>query len=212
MQMYDGAYPPAHPPAWPVVAGYLGGNTPHAWSAPDWAHQPARYRLPIWVRSNPGGVVVANDVSAAVAAAQKVGAPRGCTIALDFETAVNAAYVMAFERAMTTAGYVTMLYGSASTVVHNPKPNGGYWMAAWTGTPHFLTGSAATQYTNGAKHPEYDSSLISTTVKLWDTKPPAKPPTPPAPPSDAAARAAARARVAAAMSSLTIAVDQLAAA
>ena len=178
--MYDAAYPPAHPPAWPVAAGYLGGNTPHVWSLVEWQHQPARYRLPIWVRSNPDAVNDAADAAAAAKAAKALGVPHGATIALDFETTVNAPYVQTFDETLKAAGYRVMLYGSASSVRHNPEPSGGYWVANWTGTAHMDAGAAATQWTNGTG---YDSSLISSAVPLWDTRPPA--PTPPPPPGPA---------------------------
>lgn len=167
-QMYDAAYPPAHPPAWPVVAGYLGGNTPHVWTLAEWQHQPARYRLPIWVRSNPQTVNADSDAAAAVAAAKRLGVPHGATIALDFETAVNASYVHTFDHVLGVAGYHVMLYGSASSVRNNPAPGGGYWVAQWTGHPFMENGASATQWANG---PSYDSSLISTSVPLWDTHP-----------------------------------------
>jgi hypothetical protein len=171
--MYDAAYPPGHPPAWPVVAGYLGGNTPHVWSATEWAHQPARYRLPIWVRSQPGSVDPARDAAAAVSAAAKLGVPHGATIALDFETAVNGSYVKAFDKVLQAAGHGVILYGSADTVRSNPTPSRGYWEARWTGTPHQETGAYATQYSNGQA---YDSSVIDLAkVPLWDSHPPAPP-------------------------------------
>lgn len=178
--MYDAAWPPGHPPAWPVVAGYLGGDTPHVWSAAEWDHQPARYRLPIWVRDNPGAASVSADSAAAVTACHKLGVPRGATIALDFETAVNAAYVTAFDHVLTAAGYGVMLYGSLSTVRQNPAPSRGYWVADWTGTPHLVSGAAATQYAGSkAVGGAYDSSVIATTVPLWDTHPAPHPPPPP---------------------------------
>lgn len=52
-RMYDAAYPPANPPHWDAAAGYIGGDTPHVWSAAEWRAQPVRYWLPIYVRSNP---------------------------------------------------------------------------------------------------------------------------------------------------------------
>lgn len=169
MQMYDAAYPPAHPPAWPVVAGYLGGNTPHVWSASEWAHQPARYRLPIWVRNNPGAVDAARDAAAAVSAAGRLAVPRGATIALDYETAVSADYVRAFDKVLSAAGYGVILYGSAATVRHNPSPSRGFWVAHWTGSPHQETGAGATQYDSGSS---YDSSVVDAAkVPLWDTHP-----------------------------------------
>lgn len=177
--MYDAAYPPGHPPRWPVVAGYLGGDTPHVWHLAEWEHQPARYRLPIWVRSNPGAVNVAHDAAACLTAAHAVGVPHGATVALDFESAVNADYVRGFERVLLADGYGTLLYGSASTVRRNPQPNRGYWAAHWTGAAHMEPDAAATQYTNGAA---YDASLISSRVPLWDSHaghaaPPAAPAT-----------------------------------
>lgn len=181
--MYDAAYPPGHPPAWPVVAGYLGGDTPHVWSLAEWEHQPARYRLPIWVRSNPDRVNADDDAAAAVRAAKAVGVPHGATIALDFETAVNGAYVGVFDRVMTAAGYRVMLYGSASTVRNNRRPSGGYWVADWTGHAHMDVGAEATQWTNGSA---YDSSLILSSVPLWDSRPPAPAPAPRPAPSPAA--------------------------
>lgn len=174
-QMYDAAYPPAHPPAYPVVAGYLGGDTPHVWTLAEWSHQPARFRLPIWVRSNPGQVDPHTDAVHALAAAHLLGVPHGSTIALDFETAIDAAYVKTFDQVLGDAGYKVMLYGSASSVRHNPQPSGGYWVANWTGTPHLETGAVATQWTNGSG---YDSSLIVSTVPLWDSHPPAPAPAP----------------------------------
>src|SRR5271154_3621691 len=49
------------------VAGYIGGDTPHTWTSFEWAAQKARYRLPVYVRSNPPGPGADVDVSAAVA-------------------------------------------------------------------------------------------------------------------------------------------------
>ncbi len=53
-RMWDAAFPPASPPKWEAVAGYIGGNTPHVWTDQEWARQQARWRLPIFTRSHDG--------------------------------------------------------------------------------------------------------------------------------------------------------------
>src|SRR6266498_2611689 len=53
-RMFDAAYPPTSPPNWEAVAFYLGGNTPHVWTDSEIERQPARWRLPIFVRSHDG--------------------------------------------------------------------------------------------------------------------------------------------------------------
>ena len=56
LRFYDAAYPPAKPPAADGVCIYIGGDTPHVWTLAEIEAQPARYRLPIFVRSNPAGI------------------------------------------------------------------------------------------------------------------------------------------------------------
>src|SRR5579863_3052451 len=86
---YDAAYPPSSPPkaSNEVVMGYLGGDTPHVWSLAEWNSQPARYRVGIWTRSNPGGYNGTSEAQEAVAKWKSLGAPAGSMIALDLETA-----------------------------------------------------------------------------------------------------------------------------
>ena len=55
LTFYDAAWPPARPPVADGCCIYIGGDTPHVWSLADIASQRARYRLPIFVRSNPPG-------------------------------------------------------------------------------------------------------------------------------------------------------------
>jgi hypothetical protein len=167
--MYDASYPPPAPPAgWQVVAGYLGGDTPHVWSPAEWASQPARYRLGIWTRDDPAGYDAAAEARAALAAWQALGAPAGSTIALDFEAAVDGAYVQLFDATLVGAGYRLLLYGQQSTVLANPQPSAGYWVADWTGTaPTSLPSNyGALQY---ASYNDYDASVVADTLPLWDT-------------------------------------------
>lgn len=167
--MYDAIVPNAGPSGWPVAAGYIpGGDAYRGWTDQDWRAEKARYRLPIWVRSNPRDSVEGiNEGHAAVAWAIRHGQPKGTTIALDLELAVHPAYVNAFNVTLFQAGYLTMAYGSLSTIFGNPHTHGGYWVAHYTGVAHMENGADATQYAN---HGAYDASLIKDSVPLWDTQ------------------------------------------
>jgi hypothetical protein len=73
MLIADSAYPQAsYPASWngqPIVGWgfYIGGNTPHRWSAAEVAVLKAHYRylLPIYTCSNPGSRNAAADAAAA---------------------------------------------------------------------------------------------------------------------------------------------------
>src|SRR6266498_800236 len=168
-RMFDAAYPPTSPPKWEAVAGYIGGNTPHVWTNAEWAAQPARWRLPIFVRSHDGDPLA--DAHASIVWLVRHEVPRGVTLALDYETRVDAAYLAAFDRAVTDAGWRVMVYGTRRTVLQNPKPSGGYWDAEWTNVPHLNAGSAATQYGGDTTLGQpYDASLVADSTPLWDTQ------------------------------------------
>ena len=168
-RMFDAAFPPSAPPRWEVVAGYCGGNTPHVWTDQEWAAQPARYRLPIFTRSHDGDPNT--DATHAVAWLRQHGVPPGCCVALDYETRIDAGYLGVFDWVVTQAGYLTLLYGTRRTVLQNPRPSGGYWVAEWTGTPHLYPGSAATQWSgSGPFGGAYDPNLVADSTPLWDTQ------------------------------------------
>jgi hypothetical protein len=97
-----------------------------------------------------------------------MGYAKGDTCALDYETAENDPYLAAFDSALVKAGYKTLLYGSESTVLHNNKPSGGYWVAVWNDSPTLQPGWAAHQYANKGA---FDLSVISDTVQLHGGKP-----------------------------------------
>jgi len=166
---WDAAFPPTSPPKWEAVAGYIGGNTPHVWTDQEWARQPARWRLPIFVRSHDGDPLADAHASIVWLVSHKV--PRGVTLALDYETRVDATYLAVFDRAVTDAGWRVMVYGSRDFVLRNPKPSGGYWVADYTGSPHLYPGSAATQWSgSGPFGGAYDPNLVADSTPLWDTK------------------------------------------
>src|SRR5258708_34543951 len=51
----DASTPPNVIPQSDVVAFYIGGDTPHVWTDAQISAVHDRWRLPIWVRSNPNG-------------------------------------------------------------------------------------------------------------------------------------------------------------
>lgn len=166
---YDAAFPPASPPPTDVVAFYIGGDTPHVWTAEEIAAQKARYRLPIWVRSNPQNVIVENDVTACVAALKAIGAPRGTCVVLDLETAVAVDYCNAFGWELNANGYSVLPYGSPSTLFKNPRLDG-YWVAGQPSAPSpWPPGLIGVQLLQQGPNGAWDNDLFVDTLSLWDT-------------------------------------------
>jgi hypothetical protein len=165
------------------VAFYAGGDTPHIWTPAEVGARPERYRLPVWVRSNPQGTTQAlADATELLHALPRYGTPAGILIALDSETSADPAYVRAFVEAVNRGGHKVIDYGSESRVHGNDNPDGLYWGADWTSVPHLHSGDGATQYVSFSG---YDLSLMSSALPFWDAHPPAKPVPPPQSAADA---------------------------
>jgi hypothetical protein len=175
LTFYDAAYPPASSPVTDGVCFYIGGDTPHVWTKAEVSAQKARYRLPVFVRSNPESASATKDVTEAVTQLHAIGAPAGILVAWDLESAVDAAYIAAVYRSVKPVGYRLIVYGSQSTVLGNDSPGDLYWGADWTGKAHLHSGDAVTQYVSFS---EYDESLALSSLPFWDTQQPTvKPPT-----------------------------------
>lgn len=169
----DAAYPPRQVPSGVTgICGYIGGDTPHVWTAADWASQKARYRLPVYTRSNPPGPGAQADVAEAVAQLGHIGCPKGKLVAWDMETAADAAYIKGVYGDLSAAGWKVIVYGSESSVLGNDNPDGLYWAADWTNVPHMAGRSQITQYVSFAS---YDLSEAESALPFWDTAPPAPP-------------------------------------
>ena len=172
LKFYDASSPPVPPPeGFDGVCFYGGGDTPHVWTPAEVEAQPARYRLPVFVRSDPDEADAASDVVAFLAYLEWVGAPRGCLVALDSETSIDPAYVAAFVDGMQRGGYVTEDYGSQSTVAGNHARL--VWGADWDGKPELAPGDVMTQYWALAS---IDEDVALASLPFWDTQAP-----PPAP-------------------------------
>ena len=181
LTFYDSAFPPAVPPPTDGVCIYIGGDTIHVWTPEEIGMQPARYRLPVFVRSNPLGIAgVAPDVNAALTHLAAIKAPRGILVAFDLETAADKTYIAGIYTGLLAAGYQLIVYGSQSTVMGNDNPDGLYFGADWTNQPHLAHGNVMTQWVSFSG---YDLDLAESTLPFWDTQ--AKPPRPPVNPKPA---------------------------
>lgn len=167
--MIDFSIPVSPPPVvTDIVLIYSGGDTPHVFTGAEIEAQPASCRLPCWVRSNPVNAVQAgSDAALFVAWLNEFKVPRGVSVVLDLETAVNAEYVDAFNLALRTAGYKVIKYGSLDYIFRNPKTDGGTFVADPTGIDHMVNEGdcVATQWKFAGS---YDLSTVLGTVPLWE--------------------------------------------
>jgi Putative peptidoglycan binding domain len=179
LTFYDAEVPPADPPETDGVAFYIGGDAAHVWSKEEVSAQKARYRLPVFVRSNPVAENAAADVREAVQELDALSAPSGVLVAWDVETAADPEYISTVYSGLKAAGYELVVYGSQSSVDDNENPDGLYWGAQWTGQEHLASGDQMTQYVSFTA---YDESVALSDLPFWDAKPDEKPPVPaPAP-------------------------------
>lgn len=170
IKMFDASRPPAIAPGgYRAVAGYIGGDTPHVWTAQEWQRFGNLPKLPIYVRSDPAANDPMANLFEALAQCYRLRIPRGTAIVLDLELAVDPVYVNTFYHLARFFGYHVWVYGSASTVFKNPRCDG-YWVADYRGIGPFMHSGRnvrATQYEAGGL---YDSSLIkywSWAHRLW---------------------------------------------
>lgn len=185
--MADAAYLPATgtPTLGSVVlAGYLASSgAAHPWSAEDWARARAwpniGWLLPIYVYATGQGDPAGAARSSADQASSH-GAPRGSVLVLDVEQgSAEAAHRSGFPTEwageLVAEGFEPWIYTSRSTAYAAAVPGAGAWLADWTGRPHLLPNSMATQWTS----PLVDRSLAFDLSELnpaglrrmWPTNP-----------------------------------------
>jgi hypothetical protein len=163
-----------------IVAFYLGGWTPHVWTASQISAQSVYWMLPIWVYNpnKPGSTQGNIDGKAAVAAMKNLGVATGTRIVVDMEGSVDQSYLSAFRLVIGPAGFHMGVYGGPSTVFNNwPQnsfgPGGGWWVADWTYTPFMYDhdGVWATQWTDNNATTSWDQSTTVDFSQLWWHKP-----------------------------------------
>ena len=171
LQMADSSTPPDRPFFQPVYAFYLGGQTPHVWSAVEVEGLTARWGLPIWVNTNPYGDAV-TDADVFTEVLTHHGIAPGVSVALDTEDQVQDTYIKRFDNTMTGHGYDLIHYESRGVDGQNPPTSGGKWIAQWPGNEDLPDGAVANQYMNAAEAGQpWDCSVISSEVKLHEIHP-----------------------------------------
>jgi hypothetical protein len=169
--MYDAAYPPENPPHWHVAAGYIGGDTPHVWTAEEWDAQWSPCRLPIFVHTGPDSSADAeSDAQAILASLAKLEVPHGSSVAVDTESGIYQDYLTVLSERLWAERYSLINYGSLASVVQSAKTHGGRWAADWTGVIGMAPGDdvVATQWISAVQlGTAYDASVIDANVPLW---------------------------------------------
>lgn len=140
--MYDSVNPSQIPRNAQMVAGY--GNGLYEWTAADWALFPSAVHISIDVNGSD---------------------PAGCGV-LDverYDASPQTAAIWIKERVAT--GHAATIYCSRSTMPAVQKACSGLnyviWVADYTGQPHAIPGTVATQYENHAvTGANYDISSV----------------------------------------------------
>lgn len=154
-----------------VVAGYIGGDTPHVWSEADWRRFPGVKKLPIFVRSQVVGLNGGKaDGFLALEALYRLGVPKNTLVIYDRETNTDAEATHGFGEVLQWVGYKVATYGSRDNLFSHPSLNG-YWVADPTGSPHMYDhpGVNITQYAigNGFDYSEAKFWTVETEMKVW---------------------------------------------
>jgi len=139
VRMFDASVPPSSPyPGCGAVAGYIGGNTPHVWSAAEWNHASGGGRLaqlPIWVAFGETDPVGHAQSAAAAAVALGWTAHHPQTwraIVADVESVAETAWLEAFGAELRRQGFLCWPYMSLSALPSDP-PGYTVWLAEWDG-------------------------------------------------------------------------------
>lgn len=169
---YDASQPPAAAyPGCQVVAGYIGGTTPHIWTRDEWnraSNQGTLRQLPIWVASANQADPNYQANQAALKARELgwiggVAGPERRMICLDMETSLNVGFIQQFARQLALAGFDTLDYRSISALDHSPS---GLmeWAADWSLPPApWSAKQSGFQY---ASDKPWDAVLVD--VSMWD--------------------------------------------
>jgi hypothetical protein len=148
-----------------VACGYIGGDTPHAWTFGQWEMQTAEFLLPIYTADPKLDPV--NESIRCVDALIALKVPEGSAIMLDSElfNGRDGGWIDAFCRETSADRFGTHVYASASNIFTLP-PRSGYIVADWTGIRHmyehpFVKG---TQWSSDAT---IDRDVFDPAIKFW---------------------------------------------
>lgn len=149
-----------------VLAGYIGGDTPHVWTPLDWQISRARgFKLiPVWVApfaaySHSDGADAGNR---ALQQMQAAGLQSICCLDVESGYRVSHEYVQGFSDALEAGSCDMMLYGIANQIDGLSGTRLCTWLALPTIPADFLPDAAGMQVRFGER---YDWSL-------WDEEAP----------------------------------------
>src|SRR5579859_5546389 len=118
---------PTKPAGFDGTAFYIGGATPHVWTASEISAYSYNLRIPIWVpwwfRTGEWNAI--KDASDCLTALDNLGMPPGHVFQIDMETKIEPNYINDFGDEMKSHGYYPIPYGSSSTIFSNPNPGWG---------------------------------------------------------------------------------------
>ena len=182
--MFDSAAVPTSPPAgpaWDAAGFYLySPNAAHAWTPADVRAVGAwvRWLLPIYVydplgRDGSAGAAVLR----AITQLRSMGGPNnGVAIALEVEErdaphAHGTGFLAAWCAGLRAAGYVPVIYTSASVRGDVEGFEADLWLANWNGIAELIPGSAITQYKSPVSDPStgVDWNVVADALALWPT-------------------------------------------
>jgi hypothetical protein len=131
---YDASVPPSAPLAGTAAAfGYVGGNTPHVWTLPQWNAATANGKLrcmPIWTADFTASPEAQAESAALAAVSLGWHAHVARWLTLDSETSYNVAFIHAFGSRLHHLGFVPVDYRSASALMAAPSGLE-EWVARW---------------------------------------------------------------------------------
>jgi hypothetical protein len=177
---WDASVPPAARPAADVVGFYIGGDTPHIWTKAEVDGTKPRWRLPIWVRSDPTTPEqAALDAAEALRQLEALGATNTCLVVIDVETAADDPYVEAFAAGIRSGDHdhPLMVYGSAGNLFQTAA---GHltWVADPGATQPDKEATGGTQF-SWQTDLDLDWFSDAAVAAMWDTKPGKPKPAPP---------------------------------
>lgn len=160
--LFDAAFAKNIPstPGDAAVAFYQNGGDPfHPWPTVDIEKFPHRRKLPVFVRSDPQTAVAEDDAFRALRDLYGLNAFR-CFIALDIETAKDAAYVAKWGRITEHYGYRPLVYGSEGNIFALPELHGRWVAAPGKKLSDFHQSQNVRLVQNTGAHPGYDESAM----------------------------------------------------
>ena len=170
---FDASTPPTRPfPGCQAAFGYIGGDTPHAWTVDEWNMATANGELramPIWVAvpGMPADQQAHEAAKAAVGFGWKAHAMIRRAIAFDSEALEDSAIIRAFAHVLRLEGFEPVDYRSAEAMFADPS-GCLEWVAHWNVNPGpFTRYQVAFQYAHDLPWAGTLCDLSAFSDELW---------------------------------------------